>query len=216
MITKALIFDLDGVIVTTEHNHFVAWKKTADQLGVPFTERENERLKGLSRVDSLNEILHLGNIEISASQFNQLIEEKNAFYRASITDLSRKDLLPGVLNVLDTAREKGIPMAVGSASKNAPFIIELLALKDYFEIIVDGTMVQNPKPDPEVFLNAAKFMNISPKDCVVFEDAESGIKAAQSGGFVAVGVGNPSIKDLADYYLNDLTEFNFTLNEQLI
>lgn len=208
---KALIFDLDGVIVSTEHNHYMAWKRTADQLGIPFSETENETLKGLSRVDSLQAILKLGKVELSNQQFNHLIEEKNHFYRESISELSRADLLPGVLNVLETSKSKGIPMAIGSASKNAPFIIELLQLKEYFNIVVDGAMVQNPKPDPEVFLMGALNMDVNPENCIVFEDAESGIEAAKKGGFIAVGVGNPNIKNRADYYLNDLTEFNFSL-----
>jgi beta-phosphoglucomutase len=208
---KAIIFDLDGVIVTTEHNHYLAWKKTADQLGIPFSENENEMLKGLSRIDSLKVILHLGNKEISDDQFNQLIDEKNTFYRESIANLSREDLLPGVLNVLEQAKSKGIPLAVGSASKNAPFIVGLLELDPYFEIVVDGTMVKNPKPNPEVFLCAAKHLNVDPAECIVLEDAESGINAAKAGGFRAIGVGNKHIAELADYYLNDLTEFNFNI-----
>lgn len=206
---KGLIFDLDGVIVTTEHNHYVAWKRTADQLGVPFSEKENELLKGLSRIDSLKKILELGNLpEMDEATFNKLLTEKNNFYKDSIQNLSRKDCLPGVIELLDSAKEKNIPMAIGSSSKNAPFIIDKLELKHYFEIIVDGTMVEQPKPHPEVFLNAAKFMNLKPEDCIVFEDAESGVKAAKSGGFLAIAVGNENIASLADKYISSLTEFN--------
>ncbi len=206
---KGLIFDLDGVIVTTEHNHYVAWKRTADQLGVPFSEKENEQLKGLSRIDSLKKILELGNLpEMDETTFNKLLTEKNNFYKDSIQNLSRKDCLPGVIELLDSAKEKNIPMAIGSSSKNAPFIIDKLELKHFFEIIVDGTMVEQPKPHPEVFLNAAKFMNLKPEDCIVFEDAESGVKAAKSGGFLAIAVGNENIASLADKYISSLTEFN--------
>ena len=209
---KGLIFDLDGVIVTTEHNHFVAWKRTADQLDVPFSEKENELLKGVSRVDSLKKILELGNKTISQDQFDSLLLEKNKFYLDSIAELTREDLLPGVLDLLNEARELGIPMAIGSSSKNAPFIIELLNLQNYFVTIIDGNKVKDPKPHPEVFLNAAEAMQLNPADCIVFEDAESGILAAKAGGFFAVGVGNPNIASMADLYLNDLTEFKLNIH----
>ncbi len=208
---KGLIFDLDGVIVTTEHNHFVAWKRTADQLGVPFSEKENETLKGLSRIDSLKTILEMGNKHVSQAEIDILLLEKNKFYRDSIMGLSRKDLLPGVLDLLNQAREHNIPMAVGSSSKNAVFIISLLKLDDYFVTIIDGNKVLDPKPHPEVFLNAAEALMLEPAECIVFEDAESGIQAAKSGGFFAVGVGNPNIANLADLYLNDLTEFKLSM-----
>jgi len=209
---KGLIFDLDGVIVTTEHNHFVAWKRTADQLGIPFTEKENESIKGLSRIDSLRTILEMGKITLPQEEIDVLLLEKNNFYRDSITELSRKDLLPGVLDLLNQAKEQNIPMAVGSASRNAVFIISLLELNDYFVTIIDGNKVSDPKPHPEVFLNAAAALGLKPADCIVFEDADSGIKAAKAGGFFAIAVGNPSIANLADLYLNDLTEFKLNVH----
>ena len=204
---KGLIFDLDGVIVTTEHNHFVAWKRTADELGIPFSEKENELLKGMSRIDSLRIILELGHKSIPQEQMDNLLLEKNKFYCDSIGELSRKDLLPGVLDLLNHAKEQNIPMAIGSSSKNAPFIISLLELDAYFVTIIDGNKVSDPKPHPEVFLNAAKELGLDPSECIVFEDAESGIQAAKAGGFFAIGVGNPNIAELADLYLNNLTEF---------
>lgn len=209
---KGLIFDLDGVIVTTEHNHFVAWKRTADQLGIPFTEKENESIKGLSRIDSLKTILEMGNVSLPQEEIEILLLEKNNFYRDSIAELSRKDLLPGVLDLLNQAKEQNIPMAVGSASRNAVFIISLLELDDYFVTIIDGNKVKDPKPHPEVFLNAAAALGLKPADCIVFEDADSGIKAAKAGGFFAIAVGNPSIANLADLYLNDLTEFKLNIH----
>lgn len=181
---KALIFDLDGVVVTTEHNHFLAWKRTADQLGINFTEKENEALKGLSRVDSLRKILEMGAKQIEENYFEELLVEKNNFYKASIAELDRSACLPGVLDLLAKAREIGVPMAVGSSSKNAKFILERLNLLDYFEMIVDGNMVDRPKPHPEVFLQAADAMKVAPHESIVFEDAESGIKAAKAGGFM--------------------------------
>ena len=208
MSVKGLLFDLDGVLVTTEHNHYVAWKRTADALGVPFTEKENELLKGISRVDSLRKILELGNVLISESEFETLLQSKNEFYLDSIQSLNQNDLLPGVLNLLQTAKEKGIKLGVGSSSKNAPMILKLLSIDHLFDVVVDGNGVTDPKPHPEVFLNGAKALDLDPSEVFVFEDAASGIQAAKAGGFYAIGVGNPSISELADLYLDDLTAFN--------
>jgi beta-phosphoglucomutase len=205
---KGLIFDLDGVIVSTEHNHFVAWKRTAEELGIAFTEKDNEKLKGLSRVDSLKTILAMENVLISEDEFQTLLDDKNKFYLESITELNRSNLLPGVLELLEKAKADGILLAVGSSSKNAPYIIKLLELNEFFTIIVDGNMVSDPKPHPEVFLNAAKGMNLNPADCIVFEDAESGVQAGLAGGFTTVGVGNPNLKTLVEEYYTDLREFN--------
>jgi beta-phosphoglucomutase len=208
---EGLIFDLDGVIVNTEHNHYLAWKKTAEILGVSFSEKENEKLKGLSRADSLKAILNLENVTISHEEFETLMLDKNEFYLDSIQRLEENDILPGVKYLLQNAKDKGVKMAVGSSSKNAPFIIDRLGLTDYFEIIVDGSMVSIPKPNPEVFLNGAKAMGLKPQNCIVFEDAESGVKAGLDGGFYTIGVGNENIKNLANEYKNDLTEFNLDL-----
>lgn len=205
---KALIFDLDGVIVTTEHNHFVAWKKTAESLGIPFTEAENELLKGVSRVDSLKKILELGNKSISQSDFDQLLKSKNDFYVGSIQDLNQQDLLPGVLNLLLQAKEQGIKLGIGSSSKNAKFILELVKIDHLFDVVIDGNGVEFPKPHPEVFLNAAKHFGFEAAECIVFEDAASGIQAAKAGGFISIAVGNPHIAASADSYYNDLTEFS--------
>lgn len=211
MSVKGLLFDLDGVLVTTEHNHYVAWKKTADALGVHFTEKENELLKGISRVDSLRKILELGNVVISQDEFDALLQSKNEFYLDSIQALNQSDLLPGVLDLLTIAKNKGIKLGVGSSSKNAPMILRLLDIDYFFDVIVDGNGVVDPKPHPEVFLNGAKAIELDPSEVFVFEDAASGIQAAKAGGFKAIGVGNPAIKELADIYLDDLTAFNLEM-----
>ena len=204
---KGFLFDLDGVLVSTEHNHFLAWQRCANSLGIEFTEKENELLKGVSRVDSLKKILELGAKTISNEEFEALLKSKNDFYLESIQELNQSNLLPGVFNLLNRARELGILLGVGSSSKNANFILDKLRISSYFEVVIDGNGVTDPKPHPEVFLNGAKALGLAPEACLVFEDAASGIAAAKAGGFTAVGVGNPHIADIADIYLNDLTEF---------
>ena len=204
---KGFLFDLDGVLVSTEHNHFLAWQRCAHSLGIEFTEKENELLKGVSRVDSLKKILELGAKTISNEEFEALLKSKNDFYLESIQELNQSNLLPGVFNLLNRARELGILLGVGSSSKNANFILDKLRISSYFKVVIDGNGVTDPKPHPEVFLNGAKALGLAPEACLVFEDAASGIAAAKAGGFTAVGVGNPHIADQADIYLNDLTEF---------
>jgi beta-phosphoglucomutase len=210
---KGLIFDLDGVLVSTEHNHYVAWKKTADALGIPFSHAENEQLKGLSRVDSLKAILAITNQSIPDAQFEALLQSKNDFYLDSIQQLNKDNLLVGVAELLALAKEKGIQLAVGSSSKNAKFILDKLGISSYFSAIIDGNMVTYPKPHPEVFLNAAKTLGLTPADCIVFEDAASGIQAAKDGGFYAIAVGNSTIANMGDRFLNDLTEFKLSEHE---
>ena len=204
---KGFLFDLDGVLVSTEHNHFLAWQRCAHSLGIEFTEKENELLKGVSRVDSLKKILELGAKTISNEEFEALLKSKNDFYLESIQELNQSNLLPGVLNLLNRAQALGILLGVGSSSKNANFILDKLRISSYFKVVIDGNGVTDPKPHPEVFLNGAKALGLAPEACLVFEDAASGIAAAKAGGFTAVGVGNPHIADQADIYLNDLTEF---------
>jgi beta-phosphoglucomutase len=204
---KGFLFDLDGVLVSTEHNHFLAWQRCAHSLGIEFTEKENELLKGVSRVDSLKKILELGAKTISNEEFEALLKSKNDFYLESIQELNQSNLLPGVLSLLNRAQALGILLGVGSSSKNANFILDKLRISSYFEVVIDGNGVTDPKPHPEVFLNGAKALGLAPEACLVFEDAASGIAAAKAGGFTAVGVGNPHIADQADIYLNDLTEF---------
>ena len=204
---KALLFDLDGVIVSTEKNHFEAWRETASKLGIAFSEHDNEALKGVNRVDSLKQILKLGNKTVSAEEFESLLVFKNDMYLDSITALSTDDLLPGVHALLLQAKSMGVKIGLGSSSKNAPMILTRLGITDLFDVIIDGNGVTHPKPDPEVFLNGAKALALAPSDCLVFEDALSGISAAKAGGFIAIGVGNPMLKGVADVYFNELTEF---------
>ncbi|MDP4638207.1 MAG: beta-phosphoglucomutase [Crocinitomicaceae bacterium] len=205
---KGLIFDLDGVIVTTEHNHFIAWQRTANALGIDFQEEHNELLKGVSRADSLKKILDLGSKSISSEEFEALLKSKNDFYVDSIQELNQSDLLPGVLDLLLKAKSKGVQLGIGSSSKNAKFILTLLKIDHLFDVVIDGNGVTDPKPHPEVFLNGANALGLKPSECIVFEDAASGITAAKAGGFHAFAVGNPHIAEMAEKYFNDLTEFS--------
>ena len=187
---KGCIFDLDGVIVDTAKYHFVAWRKLANDLGFDFTEKENEKLKGVSRVDSLNLILSWGGINFSDNIKKDLAAKKNDEYLSFIKKMTSDEILPGVVELLDEVKALGLKIALGSASKNAVTILKQVNLIDYFDTIIDGTSVTHGKPHPEGFLLAASQMEIDPRECIVFEDAEKGIQAALSGGMYCVGIGS--------------------------
>ena len=205
---KGLIFDLDGVIVDTAHYHYLSWKEISRDLNIDFTIKDNENLKGVSRIDSLNYILKLGRLSINTEEKNNLLDKKNNIYKHSISSLGKKNILKGVEKILSKAREKKMLLAVGSSSKNAKMIVEKLNLTHLFQAVVDGTMVKKTKPDPEVFLKAAKKMNLKSSECIVFEDAESGVIAAKKGGFHVVSVGNINIRNIGDVYVESLEDFN--------
>lgn len=187
---KALIFDLDGVVVDTAKYHYLAWKKLADELGFHFSEEDNERLKGVSRVRSLEILLEVGGKELDEETKTELAAKKNEDYVGYIMKMTPEEILPGVINILETAREKGLKTAIGSASKNAVTILERIDLLKYFDTIVDGNKVSKAKPDPEVFLNAANELGVNPEECIVFEDAEAGVEAAINGKMHVVGIGD--------------------------
>ena len=203
---KAFLFDLDGVLVSTEHNHFLAWQRCAHSLDIAFSEKENELLKGVSRADSLKKILELGAKTISEVEFEALLKSKNDFYLDSIQDLNQENLLPGVLNLLEQAKAKGIRLGVGSSSKNANFILDKLNIRSYFEVVIDGNGVKDPKPHPEVFLKGAKDLGVEPSETVVFEDAISGVQAAKAGGFHCIGIGDSNILKQADLVVKSLED----------
>ncbi len=205
---RDLLFDCDGVIVSTEINHFVAWKKIAESLGISLSESDYEFLKGLSRPDLLKKILEIGDKSISPDRFDSLLMLKNNLYFESIQGLTQADLLPGILDLVTKAKRCGLKLGVGSSSKNAKYLLNLLAIDHFFDIIIDGNDVNFPKPNPEVFLKGARGLGLDPNQCIVFEDAISGIQAAKDGGFYAVGVGNVHLSQIADKYHNDLTEFS--------
>ena len=187
---KGCIFDLDGVIVDTAKYHFVAWRKLANDLGFDFTEKENEKLKGVSRVDSLNLILSWGGINFSENIKKDLATKKNDEYLSYITQMTSDEILPGIVELLDEVKSLGLKIALGSASKNAVTILKQVNLIHYFDTIIDGTSVKNGKPHPEGFLLAASQMGIEPRECIVFEDAKKGVQAALSGGMYCVGIGS--------------------------
>tara|TARA_B100000768_G_scaffold123013_1_gene113799 strand:+ start:3134 stop:3802 length:669 start_codon:yes stop_codon:yes gene_type:complete len=206
------LFDLDGVIVDTANHHYVAWKSLADELAIPFTEVENESLKGLSRLDSLECILRLGNLEVSSNKKIELMEKKNQLYLQIVDAIGPDDILPGVKELMLELRNKGIGICLGSSSKNAISILKRIGIFDLFDGIVDGRNLTLSKPDPEVFIKGSKILGLTPSECIVFEDAESGIEAALSGGFFALGIGaegslkraHANVQDLSDVTLEKL------------
>lgn len=205
---KGFIFDLDGVIVDTARFHFLAWKKTADALGFELTPEMNEQLKGVSRVDSLKRILEWAGTEIDQDYFDQLAKEKNEDYLTYVERMTTADILPGVEQFIRDIKAKGLPVALGSASKNAPLILEKTGLIDLFDAIVDGNSVKMAKPDPEVFLVAAQQLGVQIEECVVFEDSEAGVTAANNAGMVSIGLGSPENLGHADHVFADFTEFS--------
>ena len=187
---KGFLFDLDGVIVDTAVFHFQAWRRLAQKLGGDFTEEQNEQLKGVSRVDSLNKVLEWTGATVSDEEFQSLMVEKNEWYLELVQGLGPQDALPGALNFLQTAYDQGIKIALGSASKNAPMILEKLGITPLFTAIIDGNNVVNGKPHPEVFLKGAEALGLEPSECVVFEDSIAGVQAAKTGGMSSVGIGD--------------------------
>jgi beta-phosphoglucomutase len=187
---KGFLFDLDGVIVDTAVFHFQAWRRLAQKLGGDFTEEQNEQLKGVSRVDSLNKIIEWTGATVSDEEFQSLMVEKNEWYLELVQGLGPQDALPGALNFLQTAFDQGIKIALGSASKNAPMILEKLGITPLFTAIIDGNNVVNGKPHPEVFLKGAEALGLEPSECVVFEDSIAGVQAAKTGGMSSVGIGD--------------------------
>jgi len=212
----ALIFDLDGVIVDTAKFHFKAWQKLAKKIDVHFSEKENEQLKGVSRVKSLEKILEWGNKTISDDLFRQLMDEKNQDYLSFVNAMTVDDILPGVTDFLTSARAEEHPIALGSASKNAKTILKAVELLDMFDAIIDGNQVTKGKPDPEGFLKAAERLNCLPEDCVVFEDSIAGIQAANRAKMISIGIGDKAILNEAQHCFKGFKELTFSAFKTLI
>jgi len=205
---KACIFDLDGVIVDTAHYHFMAWKRLAAEIGVDLTEQENEKLKGVSRMDSLEIILKLGSITKSNQEKEALATKKNNWFVEYIHQMRANEIFPGVKELILNVRESGRKVALASSSKNAETVIELLGIGPLFDVMIDGTMIIHTKPDPEIFLLAASRLSIHPKDCLVFEDAEAGVEAAVRAGMKCIGVGSPAQLSKANIIVKNTADFD--------
>ena len=199
---KGFIFDLDGVIVSTDGLHYLAWKKMADKEGIYFDEEINNRLRGVSRMASLEIVLERASRAYSEEEKVALATYKNDVYRELLKSLTPEDILPGVTAVLNGLRSRGYKLAIGSSSKNAKFILKQLGLEGYFDAISDGTNITRSKPDPQVFQMAAQFLNLRPEECLVVEDAVAGIDAAKDGGFAAAGLGEAAEYGRTDHPLN--------------
>ncbi len=213
---KACLFDLDGVIVDTAVYHYKAWRRMANELGFDFTEEQNEQLKGVSRMESLDLILGWGGVTLSDEEKQKWAARKNEWYLEYIHQMTPAEILPGVETFLESLRKAGIGIGLGSASKNARLILEQIGMIDSFDVIIDGTHITKSKPDPEVFLLGAKAFNLSPADCIVFEDAVAGIEAAHRGGMKAVGVGSPEVLTQADIVISSFTETSLSkLSDEL-
>lgn len=205
---KACIFDLDGVIVDTAVYHYKAWKRLANHLGFDFTEEENEKLKGVSRVRSLQLILEWGGVAKSAEEQAQLADLKNSWYVEMIQEMQPEEILPGAKEFLVAVRQAGLKTALGSASKNSRTILEKVGLIELFDVIIDGNTVSASKPDPEVFLRGAESLGLDPSVCVVFEDAIAGVQAAIAGGMKVVGIGDEKTLTGANLVISGLDEMN--------
>ena len=216
LMSKAFIFDLDGVIVDTAKYHFMAWQKIAAELDIAFTPEHNEKLKGVSRVRSLDIILELGQISATQEDKNHWLRQKNEDYLSYIDNMTRDEILPGVEMTLQYLREHGQKIALGSASKNARPILEKVHLLQYFDAIVDGNDVTNAKPDPEVFVQAARLLGTDATQSVVFEDSEAGIEAANIAGMVSVGIGDAKILSRAQYTFPDFIHIDASFLDMLI
>lgn len=204
-----VIFDLDGVIVSTDDCHYLAWKRMADEENIYFDREINERLRGVSRMESLSIILERASRSYSDEEKAAMAERKNAYYVALIGNLTPKDILPGALDTLKLLRERGVKIAIGSSSRNTPIILKQIGLENAFDGVADGNQITHSKPDPEVFLLAARLIGLEPKNCLVVEDADAGVEAALAGGMRALGVGSAANNPKADFTAHGLSDADF-------
>ncbi len=206
---KACIFDLDGVIVDTAKYHFLAWRRLANELGFDFSKKDNEKLKGVSRVESLNLILQWGGVKKTKTEKLELTDMKNGWYLEYIRKMTPSEILDGVVPFLKRLKIMGVGIALGSASKNARTIIRQVGVAHYFDAIIDGTNTTRSKPDPQVFQLGAEALGVQPQEAIVFEDAEKGILAALNGGFYAVGIGDEEVLKAAHLVIPDFQNTSF-------
>lgn len=205
---RGMLFDLDGVIVDTAKHHFIAWCEMADDLGISLREEDEENLKGVSRVDSLEWILNQGGLVLDSNTKLALMEQKNDRYLEHIGDMGVSDILPGAEEFIRKSKAMGIRVGLGSSSRNAPTILDAIGLTSLFDVIIDGNRITLSKPDPEVFILGAQSLGLSPSECLVIEDAKSGVEAGISGGFRVLGVGSASTLGDAHMVISNLSEAN--------
>ncbi len=205
---KGFLFDLDGVIVDTAKFHFKAWQRLASELEIPFTAEQNEELKGVSRKESLEKILAWGGKSLEQDEFERMMALKNEWYLEYVREMKSDEALPGAVEFLEESRRQGIAIGLGSASKNAVLILDLLGIKDYFQTIIDGTKITRSKPDPQVFSMGAEALDLEPSATVVFEDSLAGIEAAKQGGFRRVGIGEAEVLTDAELVIENLAAYS--------
>lgn len=203
---KAFIFDLDGVLVSTDKYHYQAWKKMADDEGIYFDEKINDRLRGVSRMASLGIVLERAGRQYTEEEKVALATKKNDLYRDLLKNLTPVDRLAGVTETLEKLRAEGFLLAVGSSSKNTPTILDKIGYGGYFDAVSDGNNITKSKPDPEVFVKAAEMLKLPAEECFVVEDAKAGIDAAKAGGFVSVGIGDAAHYDKTDYKMSTISD----------
>ena len=203
---KGLVFDLDGVICSTDEYHYQAWKKLADRLGIPFDRARNNLLRGVSRMESLRIILEKSSRVFTPEEQAAFAEEKNALYRQLLAQMSPADLSEDVKDTLDALRRTGLKLAIGSSSRNTPFILERIGLSGFFDAVADGNCITHSKPHPEVFLKAASLIGLPPKDCLVVEDAHAGVEAAAEGGFDCAAIGDARDDPRAAWHLDRFSD----------
>lgn len=206
MAFKGIIFDLDGVICFTDEYHYQAWKAMADSIGVEFDRTINNRLRGVSRMASLDIILEKSDVKYSKTEKEELAAQKNELYKQYLANMTTSDLSAETKSTLDALRAAGLKLAIGSSSKNTPFILKRIGLEGFFDAISDGNNIAHSKPDPEVFLKAAQFLGLQPADCLVVEDAVSGAEAGHAGGFRVACVGDASAAGVGDYNMKSIAE----------
>jgi beta-phosphoglucomutase len=204
---KAVIFDLDGVITDTARYHYLAWKRLADSQGVHFDEEANEHLKGIDRMGSLDLILAGAARQYTPEEKLALAHDKNEHYKELISSMSPADLLPGAVQALDACRAAGLKIGLASVSKNAFSVLDSLGIRDKFDYVVDAATIARGKPDPEIFLKAARELGVPPEDCFGVEDAVAGVASIKSAGMFALGIGDPAILRQADIVIPGLQHF---------
>jgi beta-phosphoglucomutase len=213
---KGYIFDLDGVIVDTAKYHYKSWRRLANKLGFDITIEQNENLKGVSRKESLEYILKIGGQSFSDIEQTKLAELKNSWYVESISNMDESELLPGAAELIREIKAAGLKLSLGSASKNSERILKSTGLYDLFDAIIDGTKTSESKPHPQVFLMGAEALGLDPEDCVVFEDSINGIKAANTGGFTSIGVGDEHTLREASFILPNLEGCTIAVIEEKV